>query len=169
MLIESYDSLIPIEEVPIETVYDSKTDHVTHFDPIKDSIRIYKIFGAIFLNYIFSSFSASVIDLIAFTILCGAFKNTGSVYYILLATCVARVLSATYNFMVNYYIVFKSKEVRSKSAMRYVMLAIAQMLLSAALVTAGVHLFEINETIVKMVIDGILFFVSYSVQKRFVY
>lgn len=34
-----------IIEVPIETIYDSKENHQTHFNPIKDSIRIYKIFG----------------------------------------------------------------------------------------------------------------------------
>ncbi len=36
---------VNIIEVPIETIYDSKEDHKTHFNPIKDSIRIYKLFG----------------------------------------------------------------------------------------------------------------------------
>ena len=34
-----------IIEVPIETIYDSKDNHSTHFNPIKDSIRIYRIFA----------------------------------------------------------------------------------------------------------------------------
>ena len=34
---------IPIREITIDTIYDSKTDHATHFHPIKDSFRIYKI------------------------------------------------------------------------------------------------------------------------------
>lgn len=32
-----------IVEVPIETIYDSAENHQTHFDPFKDSIRIYRI------------------------------------------------------------------------------------------------------------------------------
>ena len=36
---------INIEEVPIETVYDSRENHATHFRPIKDTLEIYKVFG----------------------------------------------------------------------------------------------------------------------------
>ncbi|EJW97654.1 glycosyltransferase, group 2 family protein, partial [gut metagenome] len=39
---------IEIQEVPIQTVYDSKVDHKTHFDPVRDSIRIYKILAGCF-------------------------------------------------------------------------------------------------------------------------
>ena len=67
MLIDSKDKY-PITEVPIETVYDSVEDHQTHFDPIKDSIRIYKIFGGRFVKFLFSSLSSSVIDLILFSV-----------------------------------------------------------------------------------------------------
>lgn len=169
MLIESQKACICIEEVSIETVYDSKTDHMTHFDPIKDSVRIYKIFAAMFMKYIFSSFSASLLDLFIFTVLCGAFRSLESLNYIIIATWIARLISATYNFCINYHIVFESKKNKLESALKYIVLAISQMVLSAALVICGVYLFKINETIVKIIVDSFLFFISYSIQRKFVY
>ncbi len=52
MLVESAGEY-PIIEIPIETIYDSKENHQTHFNPIVDSIKIYRIFGKILLKYIF--------------------------------------------------------------------------------------------------------------------
>ena len=34
---------IDIVETPIETVYDSKENHQTHFDPVRDSFKVYKV------------------------------------------------------------------------------------------------------------------------------
>ena len=54
MLIASkqrYDIL----EFPIRAVYDSKNNHQTHFDPLRDSLRIYRIFGEVFLRFFLSS------------------------------------------------------------------------------------------------------------------
>ena len=70
MLLESYNKY-PIIEVEIETIYDSKENHQSHFNPFKDSIKIYKILGKKFLLYIFSSLFSSLIDLILFTIFLG--------------------------------------------------------------------------------------------------
>ncbi|MDO5540470.1 MAG: glycosyltransferase family 2 protein [Eubacteriales bacterium] len=70
MLLDSKGK-VDIEEVKIETIYDSKENHATHFNPIMDSIKIYKIFGKCFLKFIVSSLSSSAVDLILFSILCG--------------------------------------------------------------------------------------------------
>ena len=44
MLLESVNRY-PISEVEIETIYDSVEEHQTHFDPVADSIKIYRILG----------------------------------------------------------------------------------------------------------------------------
>lgn len=49
MLLESIKDY-PIIEVPIKTIYESKYNHQTHFDPIKDSIKIYRIIVARFFK-----------------------------------------------------------------------------------------------------------------------
>lgn len=167
-----------ITEVPIRTIYDSKENHQTHFNPVKDSIRIYRILGARFAKFIFVSFSSSLIDLALFTLFCFLLKGRmqdmpgflGSVPYVAAATVLARILSAAYNFMMNYKVVFQSSQHVGGSAVRYVLLAIIQMTLSAVLVTGGTAALPvIPEVAVKIVVDTVLFLISFFVQRKYVF
>lgn len=169
MLLETRD-YCDIEEIEIETVYDSKENHQTHFDPFKDSLRIYKIFGEVFIKFLFSSLSSSVIDLVLFVLLCPILKPLSAVYYVTAATVIARVISATYNYLINYKFVFTSKANHGHSASRYFLLALVQMLASALLVTVGVFLLPIlPEGVIKVIVDTILFFISFRIQRALVF
>ena len=170
MLIATKDKY-PIFEVPIKTIYDSKENHQTHFNPVKDSIRIYKIFGVIFAKFLFSSLSSCVIDLALFWVFCKLFVDMfDSAIYVTAATVAARVISATYNYLVNYLFVFKSGKSHKSSFPKYVSLAVAQMSLSAGLVTLLVWLVPgLPELVFKIPVDIILFMLSYYIQRRFVY
>ncbi|MDO5476616.1 MAG: glycosyltransferase [Eubacteriales bacterium] len=168
----------PIEEVPIQTIYDSKENHQTHFNPLKDSIRIYRILGAKFLKYLFASLSSCVIDLVLFALFCPLLKSRlllaptplNRIPYVAAATVLARILSATYNFAMNYRVVFGSREKVRSSAARYILLAAVQMFLSAVLVTGGTALLPaVPEVVVKAVVDTVLFLVSYYVQRKYVF
>ena len=169
MLLESAGKY-QITEVAIETIYDSVENHQTHFNPVMDSIRIYRILGEKFLKYIFVSFSSSMIDILLFSVFCILFKEGYPNTYIAMATVIARVISAFYNYLLNYKIVFQSKESMKMSGMKYVFLATLQMGLSALLVTVFVNmLLIIPEFMVKMMIDVILFFVSYHIQQKYIF
>lgn len=169
MLIQSRDRY-DILEVPIQTVYESKENHKTHFDPVWDSFKIYRIFGAIFLKYIFSSLSSCCLDLILFSIFCRILCPWIDVYYVAAATVLARIISGTYNYLINYRFVFSSKKNVGISAMKYLLLAIGIMSASALFVTMGVLTFpRAPEVALKIVVDTVLFFVSYKVQQVFVY
>lgn len=168
MLLESVGKY-PVYEVPIETVYESKENHQTHFNPVKDSVRIYRLLLGRFFKYILSSLSSSVVDLAAFEVFCLLSRGRLSAY-IAVSTVLARVISATYNYLMNYKVVFKSREKMGSSALKYFTLAVIQMTLSALLVTGGVMLLRVvPEVVVKMIVDTCLFFVSYYIQKRFVF
>ena len=169
MLLESYGKY-PIKEVPIKTIYDSETDHQTHFDPFIDSLKIYKILGERFLLYIFSSLSSSLLDLCLFSLFCYIFRPTNGAMYITISTVLARVISATYNYAINYKKVFRSEESIARSAVKYACLAIVQMACSAVLVTGGVWLLSMcPEVIIKVVVDTFLFFVSYKIQQKIIF
>lgn len=43
---------IDLVETPIETVYDSKENHQTHFDPVRDSLKVYRVLGKHFVGYL---------------------------------------------------------------------------------------------------------------------
>lgn len=169
MLVES-SGKYPIVEVPIETIYDSKENHQTHFNPIIDSIKIYRIFVKIFLKDIFSFFSACVLDLLFFAIFCYLFRKKNTEFYVSVSTVLSRVISATYNYAMNYRFVFHSRENVKSSAVKYGMLAIMQMSLSAFFVTMGVYILStVSEVIIKIIIDTILFFISYHIQKKYIF
>ena len=160
-----------LTEVPIATIYESKENHQTHFKPIRDSLRIYKILGKKFVKFLFASLSSFVIDILLFHLFVFLFKDSfAALYYITVATVGARVISAVYNYLINYTFVFKSRASKSVSLAKYALLAIVQMGLSAGLVSLFVYLIPgAWETLVKVIVDTVLFLLSYSIQQRFVF
>ncbi|WP_026652354.1 GtrA family protein [Butyrivibrio proteoclasticus] len=166
MLLATKDLGISIVEVPIRTIY-LEGNTGTHFNPIRDSAMIY----AVFFKFIFSSLSSSVVDALMFMLACNMTRNVPmAVSYIIVSTVIARVVSATYNFLVNYKVVFKGKGSKRKAAVRYIALALIIMFLSATLVDMF-HGFipGVLEIFVKIPVDVLLFFMSFFVQRELVY
>lgn len=168
MLIETKNLNIKIAEVPVETIY-IEENRTSHFNPIRDSLRIYLVFG----KFLFSSLSSSVVDLLLFHLFCTLLHTPeGGLWgmpYIILSTVFARVISAVYNFLINYKVVFKSRERMAVTAAKYFVLAVCQMMCSALLVNGLYGLFGGVEVAVKMPVDVFLFFVSFLFQREFVY
>lgn len=168
MLIETKDREISIVEVPVETVY-IEENKTSHFNPIRDSLRIYLVFG----KFLFSSLSSSVLDLLLFHIFCVMLQRVPEslmgIPYIVAATVGARVISAVYNFLINYRVVFKSKAGVAVTIGKYALLAVCQMACSAFLVNALYGLIGGMEVGVKMPVDILLFFISFAIQREFVY
>lgn len=166
MLIATKELGIKIVEVPIKTIY-LEENKSSHFNPILDSIRIY----AVFVKFLFSSLSSSVVDIVMFSIFCEMLRNVSvSIGYVMLATILARIISAIYNFTINYKVVFKGKGSKSRAAMRYLVLAACIMLLSGGLVTFFTGLLPmVPEFVVKIPVDCVLFLLSFVVQREVVY
>ena len=53
--------------------------------------------------------------------------------------------------------------------MKYYSLAAIQMCMSAALVAIIWHLLGGSETVIKIIVDTLLFFISYQIQRRWVF
>ncbi|WP_034443933.1 bifunctional glycosyltransferase family 2/GtrA family protein [Butyrivibrio sp. AE2032] len=166
MLMDAKELGIRIKEVPIKTIY-LEENRSSHFNPIKDSIRIY----AIFFKFLFSSLSSSVVDIVLFGLFCSLLRNTNPVIgYIMLATILARVISAIYNFSINYKVVFKGKGSKGSAAIKYIILAVCIMLLSGGLVSFFHALLPMApEFAVKIPVDAALFLLSFFVQREIVY
>lgn len=163
VLLQTYEQHIQITQVPISTIYiDSNAS--SHFNPLLDSLRIYSMF----LRFVAASASSFVIDIVLFSIFSSIFKPFWPVLYITIATVVARVFSASYNYTINRKKVFAGKVTKSSIA-KYFVLSVIQMLLSSWLVTTGVHRLDWNPTGVKIIVDTLLFFISFWVQREFVF
>ena len=164
MLIESREKF-PILEVPIETIYDSRTDHATHFNPLRDSLRIYAVFG----KFMLSSLSSTLLDLAVFQLMIWLLSGWLGSWYITAATVIARVCSAMFNFRCNQKLVFRSDGSTSGQALRYALLCVVQTAASAGLVTLLHGLLGGSELLVKIPVDVLLFFISFQIQRRFVF
>ena len=72
-----------------------------------------------------------------------------------------------FNFMMNKSFVFQKGD--KTSILKYFMLVIGQISVSALLVTLGNHLFPgVQLSLVKVVVDTILFMISYKIQKKYI-
>ena len=163
-----------LTEVPIKTVYDSKDNHQTHFDPVKDSIRIYRLLCKKFFKFVFASLSSFVVDILLFQLIVilmeKAFPLMEAAAIAATATFGARIISCVYNYLINYKFVFNSRASRAVSLTKYALLAIIQMSLSAALVALIVYIFPgCWKALIKCIIDTVLFFLSYTVQQKIVF
>lgn len=166
MLLETKKERMAIVEVPIRTIY-IEENKTSHFHPIRDSVKIYMIF----VKFLFSALSSSIVDLTLFSLLCHMLRDLpeGRVSYLITATVLARFLSAVYNYSMNYKVVFKSESGIGRTLPRYVLLAVVQMSLSALLVNFLYPLFGGAEVLVKIPVDVLLFLVSFVIQREFVY
>lgn len=168
MLIECRKHKIEIFEIPIETVYIDENSS-SHFNPIIDSVKIYLLIFRSFFSFIFTSIGCTLLDLALFTVLARYIIPGDFRYRILVATAIARVISATVNFIVNKNVVFHKKGHMLSSATKYFCLAVVQMFISAKSVEFFVGLLGWHETIVKAIVDTILFIFNYFIQKKFVF
>ena len=136
-------------------------------DFILKNIEKYKTF----ILFLFSSGSSFVLDLILFEIFCRLLKDIDFtvVSYIIVATIAARILSALYNFTINYKKVFKAKNTVGSSMIKYTCLAIAIVLVSGITVDRLHSMLAVPELAIKMPVDILLFVVSFVVQKLFVF
>ena len=159
---------VKFEEVKIETVYEDENAG-THFRPIADSLKIFKIM----FKFILSSLGSTLVDIVLFYLL---FKFAGPFfgkYATLASTAIARACSAVVNYLTNRNIVFHSSGSYKSTAAKYVALAIPQMLLSAGLVSLLNSLLNntvpILATVLKICVDFVLFIVSYNIQREWVF
>ena len=168
MLLEFKQSHIDFVEVPIETVY-IEENASTHFNPIKDSLKIY---GVIF-KFLFSSIASSVIDLAMFALISALMfgKLDGSIR-IFTATLGARIISSLFNYTFNRKAVFNSKSGVKSSIVRYYILCACQLCVSYGLVylvTSVLSLGQVLTVVAKAIIDTILFVISFQIQRRWVF
>ena len=156
-----------ILEIPIETVY-YQENAGSHFNPIIDSIKIYATIFGTFFPYILSSLSCNILDMFLFVVFSKVLLTKVS-NRIFVATCIARVFSSIFNFCLNKNVVFKSGKKYAITAVQYFILCVAQTMISALLVSKISVLTMIDEVLIKMFVDTMLFFISYQIQHKLIF
>ena len=165
-------------EQPIATVYDPD-DYSSHYNAVKDSWRITKVMLRFLITgsgfrYLVSSLLSFVVDNGLYHLLFSLFLGKAAASLASpLAQAIARVLSSLFNFTVNDRWVFQNKSEHGKAFVKYYCLCIPQTLISMVCLTALVHALAIASpglaTFVKILVETALFFISYFIQKKWVF
>ena len=182
MLLDFKTYRIPYEEVTIRTVY-IEENQTSHFRVFRDSFRIYKIIFAHFIKYSAASIISYFIEwgIMALTLLILNKSTELSVpWKTAIAFLCARAISSVFNFFVNHKIVFKAKCSMKQSLAKYYMLCIPLAAIGLTLNLLGVlgisawgFLGENAENYIQLwvhpIVQILLFIVTYSVQREWVY
>ncbi len=164
MLVIAARENIPVIEVPIETIYEDGNTG-THFRALQDSISVYKILFGTFFKFLLTSITSFVLDILIFRLMIAIFSTFSDELRISIATVIARIISSVYNFLMNKQVVFIKEGNMVRSAIGYYTLCILQMAASAGLVILLHYMLPIPETGAKIIVDSLLFVISYHVSR----
>ncbi|NLC32693.1 MAG: glycosyltransferase [Clostridiales bacterium] len=178
MLILASNRLVDFYTVKIQTIY-IEENRRTHYRLFKDSALIYGQLFKNFFKYASSSGVATFIDILLFTILdkwvlplTGLNPNIkilwGMSLSILIANTMARAISSAVNFKANKAFVFQVDKCKGAFP-RYVILASLVLMVSTTLISVLNSLFTVDKTILKILVDTVLFFVNYRLQRSWVF
>ena len=180
MLIQCSAHKIPMRAITIETIYHEENKG-THFHPIRDSWRIYKLLLGSFFRYSAASVISFLVDyavlsLLMFWVFSGseyAFTHILGIRFsfrALVATPIARLFSAPLNFLLNRKYVFRDGQGQGAVG-RYIILAVCALaattvvfaFLDQYVSTAFLHI------LLKIVIDVAMYVINYRIQKAWVF
>jgi len=147
----------PPIEIPIETVY-LEGNRSSHFDPIRDSMRIYFVL----LRFYASSLIAAAIDFVMFS-LCYAVTHN------ILASMVVGRVSSIVNYLLNRRFVFQSETPVAGSVWRYYALVAVLAAAAFAAIRAESLYLGWNVMAAKIATETLLSLASFALQRIFVF
>lgn len=158
VLISTKENHISIHEERIDTIYIDKNSS-SHFNPLFDSMKIYFVL----FRFAGSSFFTAFIDFMIFTIVYIINHN------ILVSIIIARLIASLFNFVINKKFVFNASSNLISSIIKYYCLLIIMGTLSFFIIKMFHLYFGINIIISKLVTESMLFFVSFFIQRDYIF
>ena len=149
---------VPYKEIPIQTIY-FDNNAGSHFHPVRDSLLVLSQI----LKYVFSSLASVLFDYILFFVL----TRFSSVFSVGLAYAVARLTSSVFNYLLNANIVFH--KMSKYSAIKYFILSLSLTVIGSIVTGYVSSIIELPKLVYKIFIDIPMFFVSYYIQRKFVF
>lgn len=149
---------INIKEVEIDTIYIEENES-SHFNPIKDSIKIYLCL----FKYCLSSIIAFLVDNIIFAIAISLLNN------IFVSIIISRIISVVVNFTMNKSFVFKNSDKDISIFIKYCLLALFNVVVTSTILKYIVNKYSVNVIVFKILIETILYFTNFYIQKRYIF
>lgn len=164
VLMQTAQGGIAIQEMPIETVYEDDNSS-SHFNPIKDSYRIYK---TIFINSMLIRYGLSAVFCFLLDFAALALFET-FIPLIAISTLLARCISSPINYLINRILVFKSNANKATSFISYIILAGCVILAKMVLMTLLNEVLGIHYVIANISVEVLLFITNFIIQKFFIF
>ena len=168
MLLNLKNLGIKMSEQTIETVY-IEENKTSHFRPVRDSLKIYSLI----LKFIASSTVAAVLDHLLFFLIKLFFGKYFVPYSVLIPMIIARAFSSVTNFALNKKAVFKNDGSILWTLVKYYVLAIPMLLISCIGIDWVASALSVTNaalvTLIKIVIESILFLLSFRLQREWVF
>lgn len=159
---------IPIQEVPIQTIYpENPEDHVSHFRTFQDSCRVVGIMLRYLLGSMISGLLATAADLGVFSLLTYVVFPQISPIYTMIATATGRIASSVINFWFNCKYVFHGRAKRSLG--RFYVVWAGQLVCSYGNIYLFGHVLGGHLTLMKLIGDCVLALLTYRLQCSWVY
>lgn len=169
MLIYCAGHHIAFEIIPIETIY-LEENKSSHFHPLRDSWRIYKLMLGSFFKFMGSSLLCFLVDQLLFNVfdrwLMPLLGVTGGAVTSV-SNYTARVFSSLLNFSLNRHLVFKSGDIRT-TLPKYIVTCVGIVILSTLGIKA-LSALGMAKWLAKILCDTLLYFLSYRVQRSWVF
>lgn len=161
MLVDAAKRRVNVEEVKIDTIY-IDDNASSHFNALKDGLRIYGLLFRQVGAFMGSSILAAGVDYALFLLLRRLLPSV-----MLVAVIGARAVSSLVNYFVNREVVFKARD-NHGSFLRYYLL-VAAVALANYLGILVLTRIGLPDLLSKILMDAALFILSYRVQNRLVF
>lgn len=161
VLLKLRDMNIGVFEAPIETIY-IDDNAGSHFNPVRDAIKIYMVIFKHLFMYLFSSGFSTVVDWALFLL----FRCLN--LSLLLSYAFARLVSSQVNYRMNKHAVFGGRGGKY-SMVKYYALCVMQGAIGAGLVEFLPTVLPIAGEVLKIPVDIVLFMLSYMIQRDYVF
>ncbi|MCQ2772798.1 MAG: bifunctional glycosyltransferase family 2/GtrA family protein [Bacilli bacterium] len=163
MLLDCVRAKVQIKEVDIAVIYIDNNSG-SHYNPLKDTM---KIFWEL-IKFSLSSLIGFLVDYGLYSLFLFVFPDAW-LQRVLIANVVARVISASVNFTINYNLVFKKREKLWSAALKYFLLALFILGCNTGILWLLVDKAKLNEFVAKIIVEAVMFVVSWLVQRFFVF
>lgn len=164
MLLYLHKNRIPVNEIGIRTIY-LEENASSHFHAIFDSLSILRLV----LAFAFSSVVSAALDVGCYGLAVTLLHALPLRERVLVATVVARATSSVVNFWLNRRAVFGGDSALSHALPRYYLLCACQLFCSWAGVWGLTLIIGGSSMLAKIIIDALLFFISFNIQRRWVF
>lgn len=164
LLLWAIKACIPIVEVDIATVYLDKNKS-SHFNPLKDSIKIY----VSLLKFGLSSFLSFWIDIALLFLFKYATSSLNLQLSLFISVAFARIFSSLFNYFINNSLVFENKKPTLSSFIKYYTLVLFILGCNYITISFFYTIVKLPLLASKLLTESILFFISYTVQKKLIF